>query len=387
MIPPFTFKERLPAGTEVTPIRLVSGDEQETWAQLYQPASRARTVVYLAHPRVAFSRHYLIPALVDAGFAVFGHDLRSLHNDSEALQDRLLKDVAAGVAAARERFERVVLLGNSGGGTLLATHQTGDGPRADGLMVIAAHPGEGRWLMQSIDPSVTDEGDPLSCDPALDMFNPENGYDLATRSARYAPAFLDRYRAAQRARVERLDGVARTQIAGERAVRATLSPKMPPYDLLCASRRAIPHRLMVIYRTVANPAYLDLSIDPSDRDIGTIFGLHDDRPEFGNYVSTNIARVLSPRAWLSSWSGLSSRSDFLAAAPALDVPVLFVSARGDGEILPADADAMWNAIGAADRTRHDVAGADHYFRPTRRVPPARDPRLELRDVVVSWLRR
>jgi hypothetical protein len=387
VIPPFTFKEPLPEGTRVEPVRLESSDRQETWAQLYRPAAPAAMVVYLAHPRVAFSRHYLVPSLLRAGIAVLGHDLRSLHNDSEAQHERLLLDVAAGVAAARARFERVALLGNSGGGTLLCAHQVGGSPRADALLVVAAHAGEGRFLVGSIDPSVTDEADPLSCDPALDMFNPANGYDLATRTARYAPEFLARYRAAQRARVERLDAAARAQVAGERAARAALAPGGDAYELLRASRRAIPHRLLVIYRTVANPAYLDLSIDPSDRDVGTIFGVLDDRPEFGNTLGTNIARVLSPRAFLSSWSVVSSKADFLALAPALDVPVLFVTARGDSEILPAGAAAMWDAIGSADRTRHDVAGADHYFRPTRRCPPARDPREELAEVVVEWLRR
>jgi hypothetical protein len=385
---PFTHHEPLPPGSRSESLRAVADDGVESWGLLHEPAGAPpRACVVLAHPRVEFSRHYLVPGLLRAGLAVLGHDLRTLHNDADVRHDKMLLDVAAGLRLVRARYERIVLLGNSGGGPLFAGYQAQAAPaqRGDLFVVLAAHAGEGRFLMQAIDPSVVDEADPLSCDPELDMFNPANGYDLATRSARYAPEFLARYRAAQRARVARLDAAAQAQIDAERAARQRLGAGLAPYDLLRTARAAIPHRLMIVYRTVANPAYLDLTIDPNDRDPGSIFGLLDGRPEFGNHYVLNVARVLTPRAWLSVWSGLSSRSDFLAAAPALTVPTLFMPAAGDSDILPADADAMWAAIGAPDKTRHDLRGADHYLRPTRRHS-GRPPREEALDALVEWIR-
>jgi hypothetical protein len=243
------------------------------------------------------------------------------------------------------------------------------------------------------------------------MFNPDNGYDLASRTARYPADWLARYRAAQHARVARLDGIARDLIAAERDARARLAPaaarlaaanaasagqadtatgdrraNATAYELLRISREAIPHDLMRIYRTVANPAYVDLSIEPNDRPVGTIFGLLDGRPEVGNYFNWNVARTLSPRAWLSVWSGLSSRIDFCAAAPSIRVPTLFLYPNGDTEIPPSEADAMWNAIASTDKTRHDVRGADHYLRPIlgKRTD---DPRRELDDAITAWLAR
>jgi pimeloyl-ACP methyl ester carboxylesterase len=52
-------------------------------------------------------------------------------------------------------------------------------------------------LTNWLDPSVTDETDPLSADPALDPFNPDNGPP-------YSAEFQQAYRQAQRARNERI---------------------------------------------------------------------------------------------------------------------------------------------------------------------------------------
>src|SRR5262249_33926983 len=135
---------------------------------LYRPARTDPDVVVLAmHPRVDFTRHYLAPALVAGGHAFMGAVTRHLHNDADALHERMLLDVGGTIAWLRARgFRRVVLLGNSGGGSLFAFYleqagrppaerleraPSGDRvplrdvelPAADGLVLLAAHLGEG----------------------------------------------------------------------------------------------------------------------------------------------------------------------------------------------------------------------------------------------------
>jgi pimeloyl-ACP methyl ester carboxylesterase len=343
-----------------------------------------KTVVCFMHPQADMSRHYAIAALTAAGYAAFGHNSRYLNNDSLCVHENLLLDVAAGVRFLRQRgFEHIVLCGNSGGGSLYAFYiaqsvtapparltQTPAGdpldlnafdlPPVDGYINLAAHLGEGKILMQMIDPSVTDENDPLSCDAALDPFNPDNGYRQPPESSHYAPDFVARYRAAQRTRVQRLDDIARGYLkqrgAARRAMGANDFVTRPWATQASALRGAVLCPYMVIYRTEADLRAFDLSLDPSERDAGSLFSY---RPDLTNYMEFGFSRVQTPRAWLSTWSGLSSNADVVQNAPKIMVPALVVHYRGDNAIFPSDARAVFEALGSTDKHLASAPG-DHY---------------------------
>jgi dienelactone hydrolase len=359
------------------------------WTSTRHPKPKLGIVVI--HPRVDFHHHYTIPRFLDAGYAVLAANTRHAGNDTMAEHEEMVLDVAACVRHLLDKrgVETVLLLGNCGGGSLVALYQAqarlppaqrltrspggsptyfegASMPPAHGVMFTAAHRGQGKVLLDAIDASVIDESDPMSCDRALDIYAPTNGFAEPPAWTTYAPAFVARYREAQVARVRRLDTTARELIARHADAKS-------PRDKACEP-------IMVVYRTMANPAYVDRSIDPSGRDYGSLLS---ERPDLMNYAALGFARTCTPRAWLSTWSGLASNADLVANVASIAEPTLVVHAGRDREIFPGDVAAVERALGAADKRVVTIDDARHYFEPD---VGAQNSRVDaMMDVVTTWI--
>jgi pimeloyl-ACP methyl ester carboxylesterase len=394
-------------------VQLYAADMAKSRGFLWLPPNRnPKTCIFMAHPRVDFSHHYSIPYWIEAGFAAFALNTRYLNNDATMLHENLLLDIAAGIRFLREEesFERLVMLGNSGGGSLFAyydaqartpvgrrvTSPPGGGPpdlnrfdlpTADGLILLAAHPGQGAVLMGSLDAAVVDESDPFASDPELDMYDERNGFRTPPEPSRYSAEFIARYRAAQRARVARIDAIARRHLA--EAEHARTAMRCDNFRSATAEyrhfmeRRAMAPRMMVIYRTQANPNYLDLSLDPSERAVGSIIS---PRPDLSNYQVFGLGRIATPEAWLSTWSGLSSYARTESNLPKVTVPTLVVGANADQDIFLSDLRAQYEASGARDKQLAFIEGADHFMRAAGVNAHLGDPRPRLMRLLCDWTR-
>jgi len=360
-------------------IRLVSPDGALVRGVLWTPPGGKpwKTAVILSHPRGDFSVHYACPLLAAAGYAVLGFSTRYINNDIDCLHENCIVDVRTAYDEMKRRgAEAVVLLGNSGGGSLMAMANAELGI-GDGWIGMAAHPGEGVFMLQVIDPSVADEHDPFSTVPELDMYNPDNGWRPWPEPCTYDPEWVRRYRAAQIQRVARIDAVAKASIAdatdaGERLRGIDKTSDAAGWREL--RRRTVFTQYLTIYRTLADPAYLDLSIDPDERPMGSLFAFPD--PFDANYGRAGLSRVMTARGWLSTWSGLSSHAKLADTMPQVAVPTILVHPTADTEIRVWQAKEIVDAAGAADTTYVEMKGAPHYLEGHRK---------EALATVADWL--
>jgi dienelactone hydrolase len=328
-------------------------------AHLLKPEGQpADTVVILMHPIGGGEYLPMTVALAKAGCHVIYCQSRYPNNDSALIMEKVALDMAACVRDAKERlgYANVVLAGWSGGAALSLFYQSqaespsvvatpaGEPPDltvtdlipADGIMLLAAHIGRSHTLTQWLDPSIVDETDPDCRDAALNLYDPKNPCQPP-----YDAAFIDQYRSAQRARNQRISAWALDRLA---AFKAAGEP--------------FREQGFVVHGTMADPKWLDPSIDPNGRRPRWCF-LGD--PEVVNMSPVGLARFCTLRSWLSQWSDEHSNADGVRCAPKVSVPALVIGNGADDACTPSDTEALFNALGSRDKIRTTIEGANHYY--------------------------
>ncbi len=337
----------------------------------HRPAgARPSTALIATHYNVDFSEHYLASFMAEREYGFLGWNTRFRGAEAHFLLDHALAEIGVGVRWLREiaGVERVVLLGNSGGGSLMAAYQSQaiepnvtpvagmrplvaieELPAGDAFIALAAHTGRPEVLTAWLDPSVTDETDPLSVDRALDPFDTGNGPPFSAE-------FQQRYRAAQRARNERITDWALASLAALAGTRAR-------------------DRLFNLYRTWADLRMIDPSIEPSDRRANWCYL---GEPVKANYGVFGIGTLSTLRSWLSMWSLRTSQCTAAPHLARITVPSLVVQATADTGVYENDAHGLFDALAATDR-QFATINADHYL-----LEPA-GARTEAADLIAAWL--
>ncbi len=368
----------LPDGSSVTVQPLRTADNAAVNGFLYTNGP-SEVVACIMHPREFLASHYLVPELLSAGYSVFTQTTRAVGSDIRLEHEIALLDVAAGLNFLKDSgFKSIILIGNSGGASLYTFYNqqsrlgdverlqktpggrptglaTLNMPVADGIILVSPHPGQGVVLLNCIDPSVVDESDPLSINPELDFLDPSNGYRPAPDGANYARAFIEKFRQAQRQRVARLDEIAQNMIERRLSARARAKAGGSRADLILGAHTSA----MTIWRTDADLRCWDISIDPSKRQIGSIWS---NDPYATNFGVVGFARFCTPEAWLSTWSGLTSRANMFETARSIEQPLLLIGYSGDQVVFPSDVSAIFNVVPSTHKRRFDFDG-DHHGQP------------------------
>lgn len=318
----------------------------------------SKTLLIFMHPA---STLQLLPVPREAarlGAHVLCAGSRYARNDTAGILENVLIDLGAYIRHAKQQlgYEKIVLVGWSGGGSLslfyqsqaekpTITHTPAGDPvdivgagleAADAVVFQAAHISRAQLLLDIIDPSVCDELNPDDRDVELDIYDPANPHQPP-----YSPDFIVRYRNAQLARVRKITATVKDTLA-----------------MLKAKNTGEVERGFITHRTLADPRFLDGTLDPNDRKVGWCYL---GNPETVNTGPVGLARFSTLRSWLSQWSIDDSNGDGIRCAGQVSVPLLAIENTADDAVPQTHARRIFDAAASSDKQFRIIKGATHYY--------------------------
>ncbi len=328
-------------------------------AQLLKPKDVvSKTVLVFMHPIGGGAYLPMVGALAKAGHHVIYCNSRYRGTDSALIMEKVASDLGECIRDAKTRlgYEKVVLAGWSGGGSLSLFYQSqAENPTitetpagdpydltkknlipADGVMLLAAHISRAGTMTEWLDASILDEADPSKRDPELDLYNPEN-----PNQPPYSAEFVQRYRAAQ--------------IARNRKITAWVKQKLSD---LRAEGKTTEEFAFVTHGTMADPRFLDATLDPNDRKPNWCF-LGD--PRTVNNGPVGLARFNTLRGWLSQWSYDDSKANGITCAATISKPVLVIGNSADDACTPSHTHRLFDAVKHENKQLAEIKGANHYY--------------------------
>lgn len=387
----------LPSAAAPPPPQYVQFSPGATKGALYRPDPVAfpapRVGVIVMHRNSNYLSHLSTAQLPARGFIVLGMNPRCDNNEAAcAPWENNALDVASGVKHLRAipGITKVVLLGHSGGGPTMSFYQAvaeqGVGfcqqasklikcantlanlPKADGIILMDAHPGNGINAVRSVSPAVTNDSAVLnqnrkpSVNPTLDPYDTRNGYD-DSGNTRYSEAFKAKAFKAQSERMNRLIDEALARLNEAEAAGDSDAPFIVPMG--DGSRMAdidvsIHHSTAVPRKLVKNDGTVDGSKVVESVRIANL------GPEnavgFGATMFLTTKSFLSVRAVRStdSMDGIewcSSNNSTNCNLQQVSVPLL-VTTMG-GHYFIRDGEVFYDMAASKDKDYYVIEGATH----------------------------
>jgi hypothetical protein len=421
-----------PSGAQNGPVAYTSEPEQVGPAQLvvaalYRPTSATpnETTALIVVHQIPVGAELPCPQLAQRGFTVLCTE------ETGTTWDQLAQGIGYGVSYTRSLpgIRHVVLLGWSGGGSMVAYYQNvaENGvavcqaaerldpcstslarlPRADGVVFLDAIPGLAFSFMSALDPATaTPEGLTSQVTPSLDLFSQRNGYNPdPNESSKYSPSFIHRYTQAQGQREAELVSAAqrmakqsnkgRSGVSDEAAFSvghdaariwqqdtSLLSHTIGRHPLLTPTN---PNGKLQVVRSLRVPSDSPIPSSPQADDSAP--------PEFPVSVFLSEDAIKAPEYHLTAdsiegvdWA--SSNTSTVMNVQGISVPLLMMSMSAHYWVVPSEI-YYRAAHKSKDKTLAYVEGAEHTFNPCVicETSPNEfgDTEAELFDYVSKWL--
>ena len=375
-----------------------SGGHMKMHGVLYEPQTlteKSRIGVVMLHSDEDYSDFPIAAALAVRGYRCLAGQVSV---PGGTLEQKLL-DVKTAIEILKQLpgVEKIVLLGHSGGATLMTAYQAAAEKGtslwahsellyplhlseelipADALMLLDSNFGNGAMTLFSVDPAVIEEGNGQKLDPVLDIFNPRNGYDPQCPS--YSEGFLRQFFAAQRERnnavirraLDRLAliGQGKGNYADDEpflvtgAAQMMVANKLIPQDTRLLSHTKKAYTLLHADGTVTYEIIHCRRLSRGGKPV---------TPQLHFSVMSTVRAYLSNRAVLAG-AGYSIRADGVAdvlwddtytCPPGnvkhISAPLLILGMTGSYEYLAAE--EIYCSAGSLDKTIAFVDGAGHNF--------------------------
>ena len=327
--------------------------------------------------------------LAKRGFMVLGMNPRSDNNETIVDFETVALDIKQGVELLRKQagIRNIILIGYSGGGPATSFYQAtaekgvayckgpdklsqcpdslAGLPKADGMLLLDAHPGISVNTLRSLNPAVTDENDPSKMDASLDPFDPKNGFNPNGQSV-YTAEFMDRYYKAQAARMNRLiDKALAMKAAVAKGEAATTGDalfvfhrdraRLMDFSMSVHAETQQPRKLLKndgtistqIIRSVRAPVVSNARLDKSLAEGTKILTLT-------SFLSANAIRAKDSMEAID-WCG--SNSSTVCALKQISVPIL-ITAMG-GHYFVRDNEIHYEIAASKDKDFIVAEGATH----------------------------
>ncbi|MCD7833450.1 MAG: alpha/beta hydrolase [Lachnospiraceae bacterium] len=389
------------------------------------PTETSQIAVILMHCDQNYMGLKMGPALAQRGYHVLACE--SVVGGEIERKFRML-DSAICYLRQNKDIEKIILMGHSGGATLMTAYQSiaENGPEiyqgeemiykctlrekpaaADGLMLIDANYGNGVMSLLSMDPAVEEEGNGMKLNPEYDIFDPANGYDPA--GAHYSEEFIRKYQAAQRARNDKLIDLAKERLEkiqkGEGNyvddepffITAADQPK-PNNRLLPEDTRLLSHTkgeydLVHGDGSITHERIYSLRTPECDCSFSNTYGMGVNKNTVRGFLSSQALRTTDEFAVCEDGiAGVDWKSGYASPIGNIDgisVPTLIMGMTGGYEYLASE--MIYERAKMEDVSIAFVRGATHMFFPNRDAEKTPgefgDTENVLYDYMAKWMKR